>query len=143
MDLSSTAEGLLGLVWVLASSPASKYLVQLSSRFPSDIHVVSDGNRENWESARDIFVLLCSGLASLLLQTLFRKAVLTIPVKGQKLRQLFAFRRTVGSGVCEKSQIRYFLFFFLFALELGLLHMAPLTSDELFLVDGGVGKQRT
>lgn len=60
-----------------------------------------------WESVQVIFVLLCSGLASLPLQTLFRTAVLTIPLKGQKLRQLFAFRRTVGSGVCVKLQIRH------------------------------------
>lgn len=70
------------------------------------------GTVSNWESVQDIFVLLCSGLASLPLQTLFRKAVLTMPLKGQKLRRLFAFRRTMGSGVWEKLQIRH-LFFFL------------------------------
>lgn len=32
----------LGLGWVLASSPASEYLVQYSSGFPSDNYVVSD-----------------------------------------------------------------------------------------------------
>ena len=105
VDWSSTAQGSL---WVWAGCLPALQLVStwcstaLDSLQTTMLLVMSE-----WESVQVIFVLLCSGLASLPLQTLFRTAVLTIPLKGQKLRQLFAFRRRVGSGVCVKLQIRH------------------------------------
>lgn len=41
------------------------------------------------------------------------EALLTLLLRGQMLRQIFAFSRTVGSGVGEKSQTRHSLPVFL------------------------------
>lgn len=74
-----------------------------------------------------------------------REALLTLLLRGEILRQIFDFSGIVGLGVCEKSQIRHSLlvFFevFLFALEVDLFHMVPLTSERLFLADGRVLEQ--
>lgn len=98
-----------------------------------------------WKGAQVISVPLCSEKHLCFSNCVFREAALASLLKGEILRQIFAFSRMVDLGVSEKSQIKLSLaiFFelFLFALELCSFHIVPLASERLFLADGRVDKQ--
>lgn len=95
------------------------------SGFPSGICGVSDGNCGGMERCSGYF---CAPLQWVSIfafaNCVFREAALASLLKGEIVKQIFAFSTMVGLGVSAKSQIKHSLAIFLncFSLHLNCAH---------------------